>query len=168
MEVDTGTQTTGLRLLRCGEVARLTGFSVKTLHHSEERGLVEPAARTKAGHRLYGDEELARLTFVKRAKLLGLTLKETRELVSLAAGRNRGEIMSRLAEALEEKLEQTERRMEELSAFRENLLYYRRRVLKSDPSEKCEAETGFCGCLEAATGGGGRVVGTEGTERSTS
>ncbi|MDP9474253.1 MAG: MerR family transcriptional regulator [Actinomycetota bacterium] len=167
MELGTATQTTGKRLLRCGEVARLTGLSVKALHHYEEKGLVESVGRTEAGHRLYGEEEVARLTFIKRAKLLGLTLKEIRGLVSLAAGRNRGEIMSRLEEILEEKLEETERRIGELSAFRERLLSYRRQVLKADPLEKCETETGFCGCLEAATGGG-YVAGDEGRERGTS
>jgi DNA-binding transcriptional MerR regulator len=167
MELSAATQTTGTRLLRCGEVARLTGLSVKALHHYEEKGLVESVGRTEAGYRLYGEEELARLWFVKRAKLLGLTLEEIRELVSLVAGRNRGEIMSRLEELLKEKLEETERRIGELSAFRERLLYYRRRVLEADPEESCETETGFCGCLEAATGGG-YVVGDERSERGTS
>jgi DNA-binding transcriptional MerR regulator len=161
MELNAATQTTGTRLLRCGEVARLTGFSVKTLHYYEEKGLVESVGRTEAGHRLYGEEEVARLTFIKRAKLLGLTLKETRELVSLAAGRNRGEIMSRLEEILEEKLEETERRIGELSAFRERLLSYRRRVLKAEPLERCETETGFCRCLEAVTGEEGSTDVTE-------
>ncbi len=64
MELGTVTQTTGKRLLRCGEVARLTGLSMKALHHYEEKGLVESVGRTEAGHRLYGEEEeeVARLT----------------------------------------------------------------------------------------------------------
>ncbi len=54
-----------------GEAARLTGLSAKTLHHYEEQGLAEPAGRTGTGYRLYGEEEMARLMFVERAKLLG-------------------------------------------------------------------------------------------------
>jgi DNA-binding transcriptional MerR regulator len=161
-----GARTEG-RLLKVGEVARLTGLPVKALHHYEERGLAEPVGRTATGHRLYGEEEVARLKFIKRAKLLGLTLEEIRELVSLAAKCNKGEIMPRLEEIVEEKLEETERKMGELSAFRKNLLYYKVRLAEADPVESCGIETSFCGCLEAATGGG-YVVGDEGRERGTS
>ena len=150
----------GERLLKVGEVARLTGLSVKTLHHYEERGLAEPGGRTESGYRLYGKEEVARLKFIKRAKLLGLTLEEIRELVSLASGCNRGEIMPRLEKVLEEKLEETEHKMGELAAFKENLLYYRERLAEADPEESCDLETSFCGCLEATTGG----VSTAGAE----
>ncbi len=144
----------GERLLKVGEVSYLTGLSVKTLHHYEERGLAEPVGRTETGYRLYGEEEVARLKFIKRAKLLGLTLEEIRELVSLAAGCNKGEILPRLEGVLEEKLEDTERKMGELAAFKENLLYYRERLAEADPEESCDLETSFCGCLEAATVGG--------------
>jgi DNA-binding transcriptional MerR regulator len=147
----------GERLLKVGEAARLTGLPVKTLHHYEERGLAEPAGRTETGYRLYGEEEVARLKFIKRAKLLGLTLQEIRELVGMAAECNQGEIMPRLEEILEEKLEETKRRMRELAAFKENLLYYRERLVEVDPEESCDLETSFCGCLDAATGEGGTV-----------
>ena len=147
----------GERLLRVGEVARLTGVSVKTLHHYEERGLAEPVGRTESGYRLYGEEEVARLKFIKRAKLLGLTLEEIRELVSLAARCNRGEILPRLEKVLEEKLEETERKMGELAAFKVSLLYYRMRLAEAPPEESCDLETSFCGCLEAATGEGSAV-----------
>ena len=96
-------------MLKVGEVARLTGLSVKTLHHYEERGLAKPAGRTGTGYRLYGEEEVARLAFVKRAKLLGLTLEEIEELVSLAADCNDGEIVPSLKDILEVQLEKTER-----------------------------------------------------------
>lgn len=142
---------TDKNLLKVGEVAQLTGFSVKTLHYYEKQGLAKPASRTEAGHRLYGEEEVARLQFIKRAKLLGLTLEESRELVSLAAGCNKGEIVPTLKYILEEQLEESERRMKELATFRESLLYYKRRLFEDDPEQACKARTSFCGCLEAAT-----------------
>jgi DNA-binding transcriptional MerR regulator len=116
------------RRLKIGELARQTGLSIKTIHYYESRGLLEKPPRTEGGYRLYGPEEVARLQFVQRAKLLGLTLEEIRELVALAARCNEGEIVPRLQEVLEAKLEETERKMDELSAFRENLLYYRQRA----------------------------------------
>jgi DNA-binding transcriptional MerR regulator len=138
--------------LTIGEVASLTGLPVKRIHYYERRGLLEPPPRSEAGYRLYGVEEVARLEFVKRAKLLGLTLEEIRELVTLAVGCNEGEIVPRLEEVLDAKLEETERKIAELSVFRENLLYYRQRaegLRKKLPVERTCEEASFCGCLEA-------------------
>ncbi len=142
------------QLLRIGEVAKVTGFPTKTLRFYEERGLVKPATRTEAGYRLYGTEELARLEFVKRAKLLGLTLEEIKELIALAAEARRGKVIPRLEEILEAKLEEIERRMAELAEFRESLLHYRRRLFGVDPVEGCGCGEGVssCGCLEAVIG----------------
>lgn len=141
-----------MSLIKIGEVTRLTGVPVRTIHYYEQRGLLEPAARSESGYRLYGLEEVARLKFIGRAKLLGLTLEEIREVVSLAAECNRGEIMPRLEEVLDEKLDETERKMAELSAFKENLLYYRQRLSEAEPDESCSAEASFCGCIETVTG----------------
>ncbi|MDQ3999702.1 MAG: MerR family DNA-binding protein [Actinomycetota bacterium] len=54
-------------------------------------------------------------------------LTEVKELLALVAQGERGENIPRLKELLEEKLRETEWRMEELAAFRDNLLYYRQR-----------------------------------------
>jgi DNA-binding transcriptional MerR regulator len=151
-------ETTRPPALTIGEVARLAGLPVKRIHYYERRGLLEPPPRSESGYRLYGAEEVARLEFVKRAKLLGLTLEEVRELVALAADCNEGEIVPRLEEVLAEKLRETERKIAELAAFRENLLYYRERAedLKDRvlTDRYCE-DVSFCGCLEAVTGEGG-------------
>lgn len=133
---------TGQKLLKIGEVARLTGFSVKALHYYEERRLIAPAERSEAGHRLYGEEEVARLKFIKKAKLLGLTLKEIAELVELAAEGSRGRVIPRLEGILETHLAETERKMAELkmaelAEFREGLLYYRDRLFEADPAKGC-------------------------------
>ena len=150
---ETKTQT-----LTIGEVSEKTGLPVKRIHYYERRGLVEPASRSEAGYRLYTEEEVAKLEFVKRAKLLGLTLEEIVELVSAAEGCNEGQILPRIEEVLEEKIAQTEGKIAELSAFREGLLYYRQQAnsLKGLmlSGRYCEEDTSFCECLEAITRGG--------------
>ncbi len=152
-------EVTDKRLLKIGEVARLTGFPVKTIRYYEERGLVEPATRTEAGYRLYSEEEMARLEFVKRAKRIGLTLEEITELVDLAAEGARGKVIPRLENVLEARLKETERKMAELSEFRESLLYYRSKLFETDPVNNCGCgdEVSFCGCLEAVTGDGNLI-----------
>jgi DNA-binding transcriptional MerR regulator len=149
------------RRLRIGELARQTGLSIKAIRYYESRGLLNRLPRTEGGYRLYGTEEVARLRFIQRAKLLGLTLEEIRELVELAARCNKGEIVPRLEEVLEAKLAETERKLAELSAFRENLVYYRDRAeeLKGRvPTDRYCVDVSFCGCLEAVTGEGGEKL----------
>src|SRR5215211_8828193 len=144
------------RQLKIGDLARITSLSIKTIRYYESRGLLEQPPRTEGGYRLYGLEEVARLRFVQRAKLLGLTLEEIRELVALAARCNEGEIVPRLEEVLAAKLQETARKIEELSAFRKNLLYYRRRaedLRYAMPVESTCEDVSFCGCLDAVIKG---------------
>jgi DNA-binding transcriptional MerR regulator len=156
------TDLAAARRLKIGDLARITGLSIKTIRYYESRGLLEKPPRTEGGYRLYGPEEVARLRFVQRAKLLGLTLEEIREMVELAARCNEGELVPRLEQLLEAKLEETERKLAELSAFRQNLLYYRKRASAlSDgvlPTDRYCEDVSFCGCLEAVTGEGGEEL----------
>ncbi|RPH45494.1 MAG: Cu(I)-responsive transcriptional regulator [Burkholderiales bacterium] len=69
--------------MNIGEAAIATGLSAKMIRHYESIGLVGPAARTDAGYRRYGDDELHTLRFVKHARELGFGLERIGELVSL-------------------------------------------------------------------------------------
>ena len=117
----------GSQLLRVGELAQLMGVEAQTIRNYEQQGLLKPLTRSEAGHRLYGQEDVARVRFIKRANLAGLTLAEVKELLALVAEGERGENIPHLKEVLEEKLRKTEQRMEELTAFRDSLLHYRGR-----------------------------------------
>ena len=59
-----------------GEVAALTGVTVRTLHHYDAIGLVRPAARSAAGYRLYGPDDVARLQEVVAYRRLGFGLED--------------------------------------------------------------------------------------------
>src|SRR4051794_19754027 len=65
-----------------GEAARLTGLTVRTLHHYDEIGLVRPAARSDAGYRLYSLADLERLQEVLGWRALGFSLEAIRELLA--------------------------------------------------------------------------------------
>ena len=64
----------GSQLLKIGAIARLMGVEAQTIRNYEQQGLLEPVARSEGGHRLYDQEEVTQLLFIKRAKLAGLTL----------------------------------------------------------------------------------------------
>lgn len=64
------------RGLKVGELARRTEISIRTLHHYDEIGLLRPSQRTASGHRLYTDQDVARLQQIVSLRDLGLSLDE--------------------------------------------------------------------------------------------
>ena len=60
------------------QLAKMAGVSVRTLHHYDQIGLLEPSARTEAGYRLYGEPELLRLQQILLFKELDMPLDEVR------------------------------------------------------------------------------------------
>lgn len=72
-----------------GEAARRSGVSAKTIRHYEAIGLVPPAARTFAGYRLYSDDDVHRLRFIRRARGLGFPMAQVATLLSLWADGSR-------------------------------------------------------------------------------
>lgn len=71
------------RHLKIGELARMAGVSNDTVRFYERSGLIEPVERSASNYRMYTREDAARLQFIRRAKTLGFTLKEIRELLTL-------------------------------------------------------------------------------------
>ncbi len=70
--------------LKIGEVANLTGMSVKTIRYYEEIGLLEPTTtRAESGYRLFNSQVLNRLAFIKRSQSLGLSLSEIRDILGV-------------------------------------------------------------------------------------
>ena len=64
---------------------RNAGVGVETVRFYERQGLIEEPPRRPSGYREYDDEVVSRLGFIRRAKELGFTLKEIKELLSLPA-----------------------------------------------------------------------------------
>lgn len=69
-----------------GAVARQAGCNIETLRYYEQVGLLPAPPRSAGGHRVYGDALVRRLLFVRRARALGFTIEEIRELLRLVDG----------------------------------------------------------------------------------
>jgi DNA-binding transcriptional MerR regulator len=81
-----------------GELAKLTGVTVRTLHHYDEVGLVCPSQRTAAGYRLYDDADVLRLHQVLLLREVGLPLEEIAAAIDEAGGQE--ELLRRHREVL--------------------------------------------------------------------
>jgi DNA-binding transcriptional MerR regulator len=75
-----------VHLYSIGELARRTGLTVKTIRYYADRGLVGPARRNPAGHRLFEAGDVARLALVRTLRDLGLDLGTIRRLVDREVG----------------------------------------------------------------------------------
>lgn len=100
-----------------GETAVRSGFTTSALRYYEGVGLVEPAARTSAGYRIYDDNTLARLAFIGRAKQLGCSLREITDLVGIWDGERCDPVQRRFHELITDKLQATRQQIVELSTF---------------------------------------------------
>ncbi len=71
-----------------GMLSRRTGCHIETIRYYEGIGLMPAPRRSQGGHRLYDEEQLKRLTFIRRARELGFSLREIRGLLALVDGGN--------------------------------------------------------------------------------
>ena len=79
----------GQGLLDIGRAAKASGVSVKMIRHYEEIGLLGKVARTYANYRVYSDSNVHTLRFIRRARALGFSIDDIRELLSLWQSKSR-------------------------------------------------------------------------------
>jgi len=70
-----------------GELAQAAGVRISTLRFYERRGLLRPASRSAAGYRHFGDDDVARVRFLRRAQELGFGLTELAAMLALSGQR---------------------------------------------------------------------------------
>jgi MerR family mercuric resistance operon transcriptional regulator len=72
-----------VKSLTIGRLARQVGVNLETVRYYERRGLLPKPPRSASGYRLFPEEAVRRLRFIRRAQELGFSLGEIRELLSL-------------------------------------------------------------------------------------
>jgi len=117
--------------LAMGELCRRTGLSARTVRYYEELGLLPGVRRRAGGRRVYGQDELERLSFIGRLKTLGLSLGEIKELNALYAhaGSTR-DMLQRLHALLGDHLGELDGRIASLTQLRREMSSYRTHVAR--------------------------------------
>lgn len=105
--------------MRIGELGKATATKVETIRYYEQTGLLPPPARTGGNYRSYGDQHLARLSFIRRARDLGFGIEQVRALLDLSDDRTRDcATIDRIAT---KHLQEVDRKIADLAALRREL-----------------------------------------------
>lgn len=74
--------------MKIGQLSRQTGCKIGTIRYYERIGLLPEPARSEGGYRIYNENHLKRLSFIRRSRELGFTIEEIRVLLNLVDGGN--------------------------------------------------------------------------------
>ncbi|GCE92940.1 MULTISPECIES: heavy metal-responsive transcriptional regulator [Oscillatoriales] len=107
-------------MFKVGEVSDILGINPQTIYFYERRGLIPSPQRNEAGYRLFTQEDLQRIGFIIRAKSLGLTLLEIKDILELK--NQRSLTCQAVYERLNCKLTQIRDKIDQLQALHDELL----------------------------------------------
>ena len=116
---------------RIGELATRVGLTERTIRYYEELGLLESVKRLDGGVRVYTDDDLRRLRYIRKLKTLGLSLQEMLELESMyQRHRSNRTVLPRLMELLDAHLETINEKVGELQTLQDEIRSYREHVAR--------------------------------------
>jgi DNA-binding transcriptional MerR regulator len=121
--------------LTVGHVARLAGVGVPTLRFYERAGLLSKPMRTASNYRVYSDEAVQRVRFIRRAQELGFTLKEIKELLALRVSRRANCDRARIR--AEAKIADIQARIKSLRQMSRGLTKFASECETHSPSVEC-------------------------------
>ena len=129
--------------MRIGEVAARVGVNPKTIRFYEQVGLLPRPTRRPSGYREYGERDVSRLTFIRTAQRLGLTLADIREILAF---RERGEApCSYVLTVLARQAAELDQRINELVQLRDELTALCEQAVDLPQDDGC-----YCGVIEHA------------------
>jgi Cu(I)-responsive transcriptional regulator len=105
--------------MNIGQAAEKAGISAKSIRYYESVGLIARASRLDNNYRDYGDQEIAELRFIHRARSLGFSVKEVGDL--LALWRDRKRASQQVREVAKRHIDDIDRKIAELQSMRATL-----------------------------------------------
>ena len=129
--------------MKIGELAARVGVNPKTIRFYEDKGLLPAPARRPSGYRDYGEDDVARLSFIRTAQRLGFNLSEIAEILAF---KERGERpCSYVLSVLDAQVADVDRRLGELVALRAELMSLKARADRLPAEDGC-----YCRIVEHA------------------
>lgn len=101
--------------MNIGQAAKLSGVNAKLIRHYESIGIIPKASRSESGYRTYSETDVHILSFVKRSRNLGFSMKEIKKLVSL--WRNKSRASAEVKALATKHVNEMEQKIQELQAM---------------------------------------------------
>lgn len=98
--------------LLIGKVEKLSGVPIRTIRYYESLGLIRSAGRTDGGFRYFSEDIFTRLSFIKRAQRLGLSLQEIADVLQIYDGGKAP--CDQIQHKLEDKISQIDQQIDDL------------------------------------------------------
>jgi DNA-binding transcriptional MerR regulator len=133
-----------------GKAARSSGVAARTIRFYESCGVLPAPPRTSGGYRQYGQEDVEHLLFIRRARALGLSLRELKALTVTVNGASRAPVRPRVRELVRAHLSTVRGRIRELTLLERQL----RHVLRRMDAPGSPRVAGRCRCLDLEEGRG--------------
>lgn len=112
-----------------GDLSRQVGLTPRTIRYYEDIGLLNSVRRVEGGRRIYTEEDIRRLRFIKRLKVLGLSLEDMAELENLyVTHRSNDRVLPRLLELLDRHMQTLDARIEQLNILKQDIESYREHI----------------------------------------
>ena len=135
--------------LTISQLAKASRVTAKTIRYYEQIGVLPIPRRTAAGYRQYDQAGVQRLCFVRRARSLGLPLRDIKALIVTLDGGPRVALRPRLLALVRRQLSAVRHQSSELRLLQRQLEQVRRRLLTSPRSR----DRGGCRCLDIGSAG---------------
>lgn len=121
--------------IKIGELARLTDTAVETIRYYEKAGLLPAPSRSDNNYRVYGNEHIERLQFVRHCRTLDMTLNDVRTLLQYRD--TPSDDCGHINDLLDEHIQAVEVRMSELEKLKQHLINLRRQCGRAAPTSAC-------------------------------
>lgn len=121
--------------IKIGELAKCTESTVETIRYYEKEGLLPEPSRSEGNYRLYGEEHIERLKFIRHCRTLDMALGEVRTLLKYrdTPTEDCGDVNA----LLDEHIQAVEIRVEELMQLKQHLTELRRQCPSAAPTASC-------------------------------
>ncbi|MCU7939116.1 MAG: Cd(II)/Pb(II)-responsive transcriptional regulator [gamma proteobacterium symbiont of Bathyaustriella thionipta] len=121
--------------MKIGELAKLTGCSIQSIRYYEKEGLLNSILRSEGNFRLYNDESVRQLIFIKRCRSLDISLSEINHLSSLKSIPEQN--CNDVNKLFDKHLQQVDLKIEELEKLKNQLLDLRHKCSDKHIVEDC-------------------------------
>ena len=130
-----------MEAMTIGDVAKVTGVRPRTIRFYEGKGILPAPGRSASGYRLYGPDDLKRLSLVRRARSLGFSLTEVRDLIRLAQHERCDSFQGKAAQLMIQKLAEVDASIQQLKDTRREL----EKSIRNNGGD-CQQAVLECGC----------------------